>query len=167
MSENNKSIRIEVSQKTKDKIKSINEKRKAIGQDKLGYRYFFENGVNEIYDETFSENSDERALREAKEELRAILRQEAKARSKVAKLEEHIENKDLFNFMEDGIKPLLKAYREKHKDSSIEDFVNDKFENIIGIYEGSTFKDDGLDSQMIMDDEEKIEILVRIIKENI
>lgn len=167
MSENNKSIRIEVSQKTKDKIKSINEKRKARGQDKLGYRYFFENGVNEIYDETFSENSDERALREAKEELKAIRHQEAIARSKVATLEEHLENKDIFNFMEDDIKPLLKTYREKHKDSSIEDFVKDKFENIMKLYDCSTFKYDGLDSKMIIEDEEKIEILVRIIKENI
>lgn len=165
MSKNNISIRIEVSQKTKAKLKKINNRRKSQGYSKFGYRYFFEEGVNKIYDETFSENSDERQLRELDLEISEMDLHLAKMKQEREKLANKIEGSDLYGFMK-PINSLLNDYRKKHDDASIEDFVKDKYKQIMAVYKQSSFKDNNLDSPMMETDEDKIKIFIKIIKEN-
>ena len=166
MSKNNISIRIEVSQTTKAKLKEINNRRKSQGYSKLGYRYFFEEGVNKIYDETFSENSDERQLRELDLEISEMDSNLIKMKQEREKLANKINGNDLYGFMK-HINYLLNDYRKEHDDASIEDFVKDKYNQIMGVYKQSSFKDNNLDSPMMETDEDKIEIFIKIIKENI
>lgn len=162
---NNTSIRIEVNPSLKTKMEQVNEKRKSRGEPKYVYRDFLREGVNKIYDETFKENSAERELREVENELAEIELTKAKLLQRKTKLKDKIEGNDIIDFM-NHVKPLLKKYRENHKDSTIKEFVQNTYEKIMKIYEQSSFKDSNLDSYMMETNEDKIDILVRLISEN-